>query len=114
MSKDSHGLSIAERLERRGVSRRDFMKFCGAMAAALALPSGFGAKIAEALEKAKKPSLVRKLRTEMHAHALGIVVFQPVVQPLVVAEIESLLLELPLQVPIGLGDEKKVGMRALD
>jgi hydrogenase small subunit len=58
MSKDSHGISIAECLERRGVSRRDFMKFCGTMAAALALPSGFGATIAEALEKAKKPYAV--------------------------------------------------------
>ena len=58
MSKDTIGSSIAECLEKRGVSRRDFMKFCTTMAAALALPSGFAAQIAEALEKAKKPYVV--------------------------------------------------------
>lgn len=45
-------------LLRKGVSRRDFMKFCTTMAAALALPAEFGPKIAEALEKAEKPTLV--------------------------------------------------------
>lgn len=42
----------------RGVSRRDFMKFCTATAAALGLPAGYSAKIADALETAKKPTLV--------------------------------------------------------
>jgi hydrogenase small subunit len=45
-------------LERRGVSRRDFLGFCGTMAAALALPPTFGAKIAEAVESSVKPTLV--------------------------------------------------------
>lgn len=49
---------LFESLIKRGVSRRDFMKFCTAMAATLSLPGGFGAKIAEALEKARKPSVV--------------------------------------------------------
>lgn len=52
------GDTILEGLIRKGVSRRDFMKFCTAMAAALSLPAGFASKIAEALEKAKKPSVV--------------------------------------------------------
>ncbi len=51
-------VSPFERLQKRGVSRRDFMKFCTAMAAVLALPETFAGKIAEAIEKAKKPSLV--------------------------------------------------------
>lgn len=43
--------------EERGVSRRDFMKFCTAMSAALALPAAFIPRIAEALEDAR-PTLV--------------------------------------------------------
>jgi hydrogenase small subunit len=49
---------LFERLIARGVSRRDFMKFCGSMAAILALPGTFAGKIAEALEKAMKPYVV--------------------------------------------------------
>jgi hydrogenase small subunit len=50
--------SIADGLFSKGVSRRDFMKFCTVMAATLGLPTGYAAKIAEALEKGKKPSVV--------------------------------------------------------
>jgi hydrogenase small subunit len=49
---------IFQALVDRGVSRRDFVKFCSTMAAVLALPAGYGTKIAEALEKAPKPSVV--------------------------------------------------------
>jgi len=45
-------------LKKRGVSRRDFLKFCSAMAAMLSLPAGFGMKIAEALEKNLRPYVV--------------------------------------------------------
>jgi len=55
---DSPSGSIAAGLFSRGVSRRDFMKFCTVMAATLGLPAGYAGKIAEALEKAKKPSVV--------------------------------------------------------
>jgi hydrogenase small subunit len=47
-----------DRLIEMGVSRRDFMKFCASMAAVLALPGSFAAKIAEAVETAKRPPLV--------------------------------------------------------
>jgi len=50
--------SLFDSLLRRGVSRRDFMKFCTSMAATLALPSAFSAQIAEALEKKQKPYVV--------------------------------------------------------
>jgi len=56
--RENDHIDIVGRLLKRGVSRRDFMKFCTAMAATLALPAGFATKIAEALEKARKPSLV--------------------------------------------------------
>jgi hydrogenase small subunit len=45
-------------LERQGVSRRDFLGFCGAMASVLALPRTAGAKIAQAIETKEKPTLV--------------------------------------------------------
>ncbi len=44
-------------LEKRGVSRRSFLKFCTAMAATLSLPGAMAPAIANALEK-KKPHLV--------------------------------------------------------
>jgi hydrogenase small subunit len=50
--------SIVKILEERGVSRRDFLKFCSAMTAALALPSAFAPRIAQALDEVKRPTLV--------------------------------------------------------
>lgn len=44
--------------EEKGISRRDFMKFCTAMSAALALPATFAPKIARALDEVKRPALV--------------------------------------------------------
>jgi hydrogenase small subunit len=48
-------VSVGAALSRRGVSRRDFLKFCTAMAATLALPSAMAPRIARALEKQAKP-----------------------------------------------------------
>jgi len=50
--------TLYERLLERGVSRRDFMKFCSAVAASLALPDAFAGRIAEALEKKQRPTVV--------------------------------------------------------
>jgi hydrogenase small subunit len=52
------GQTFPGALKARGVSRRRFMEFCGAMAATLALPPTYAAKVAEALIKVKKPVLV--------------------------------------------------------
>jgi hydrogenase small subunit len=41
-----------------GVNRRDFLKFCSAMAAAMGLPLGMGAKIAEAVASPKRPPVL--------------------------------------------------------
>ena len=41
----------------------------------------------------------------------GVLVHEPVVEPLVVAEVEALLLQRPLHVPVRLGDEHEVGVR---
>ncbi|MBI5656025.1 MAG: hydrogenase small subunit [Geobacter sp.] len=50
--------SVSTLLERRGVTRREFMKFCTAMSAALALPPAFAPRIARALDEVKRPTLV--------------------------------------------------------
>ena len=47
-----------EELERRGVSRRNFLGFCSVMATALALPKTVGTKIAAAIRETDKPVLV--------------------------------------------------------
>src|SRR5512146_1896979 len=47
-----------QELETRGVSRRDFVGFCSAMAAVLALPRSAAATIAAAIQKTEKPVLV--------------------------------------------------------
>jgi len=49
---------LGQELEYRGVSRRDFLKFCGSMAALLALPTTAATAIAEAIETTSKPVLV--------------------------------------------------------
>jgi hydrogenase small subunit len=47
-----------QELETRGLSRRDFVGFCSAMAAALALPRTAAAAIAAEIQKTQKPVLV--------------------------------------------------------
>jgi len=49
---------LGRELESRGVTRRDFITFCSAMAGVLALPRSASGAIAAALEKAQKPILV--------------------------------------------------------
>jgi hydrogenase small subunit len=54
---DSESWFLQE-LETRGLTRRDFVGFCSAMAAALALPRTAAARIAAEIEKTSKPILV--------------------------------------------------------
>lgn len=56
MNDDGHDFQT--RLAQNGVSRRQFLKFCGAMAATLALPVRYEQRIAHALETAPRPPLV--------------------------------------------------------
>lgn len=50
--------TLAQRLTQQGISRRAFLKFCAAMASLMALPPGSAPAIAEALGKAKRPSVI--------------------------------------------------------
>lgn len=53
-----HSDSFENQLTQRGISRREFLKFCGAMAATLALPTHYTTRIAQALIGAVRPPLV--------------------------------------------------------
>lgn len=55
---DDHSPSMADALFQRGMSRRQFLKFCGWMAAVLALPAGSDRAIAEALAATTRPRVV--------------------------------------------------------
>jgi hydrogenase small subunit len=49
---------LSRELERRGVSRREFLSFCGTMATVMALPRAVVGQIAEAIETKPKPVLI--------------------------------------------------------
>ncbi|AHF03551.1 Ni/Fe hydrogenase [Marichromatium purpuratum 984] len=50
--------TLAEQLRAQGVSRRGFLKFCAATASLMALPPSLIPRIAEALEAARRPSVI--------------------------------------------------------
>jgi hydrogenase small subunit len=50
--------TLAQHLERRGVSRRDFLEFCGQMAAILGLGSVAAPKVAAALQTQRRPTVI--------------------------------------------------------
>ena len=50
--------SLGTHLERRGISRRDFLEFCGQMAAILGVSSLAVPRIAEAMETLRRPSVI--------------------------------------------------------
>jgi len=50
--------TLGDRLAQQGISRRSFLKFCAAMASMMALPPGTVSAIAEALIKARRPSVI--------------------------------------------------------
>jgi hydrogenase small subunit len=54
----AEGDNLGEHLERTGVSRRDFLEFCGQMSVVLGLGSLAAPKVAHALETTKRPSVL--------------------------------------------------------
>jgi hydrogenase small subunit len=50
--------TVGEALERRGIDRRDFLKFCTSLASLLALPAGAAEQLAAAVAKARRPSVI--------------------------------------------------------
>lgn len=53
-----HEKSLEKRLEQKGVSRRDFMKYCTFLSATMGLSSSFIPKVAEALTSPQRPPVV--------------------------------------------------------
>lgn len=49
---------VEERLERRGISRRQFLKFCSAVAVAMGMGPGFAGEVAKALAGGRRASVV--------------------------------------------------------
>lgn len=54
----TEGETLGEHLAARGVTRREFLKFCGGLAAALGLDSFAVPQLAQALEELRRPSVV--------------------------------------------------------
>lgn len=50
--------SVARLLKERGVSRREFLGFCSAITAAMALPATMVPRVAHALDKVQRPTLI--------------------------------------------------------
>ncbi len=55
---EEHAVTIGEHLAQRGISRRQFLKFCGLMTATLALPSAYLGRVAQALTGAPRPRII--------------------------------------------------------
>ena len=53
-----HETNLPEALERRGISRRDFIGFCSAVLATLALPQRYLGQVTDALTKTTRPIVV--------------------------------------------------------
>ena len=89
------------------------MDIATAAARACAGPErGRRARLVVVLDEAQQPLLVAAVGLQVAAHGLGGLVDEPVVEALVVAEVEALLLQRPLHVPVGLGDEQEVRVGA--
>ena len=50
--------TLYERLEVNGISRRDFLEFCGRLAVVLGLSEAAGARLAHALQAVRRPSVI--------------------------------------------------------
>src|SRR6201990_622460 len=68
------------------------------------------ARLVVFLEKAAQPILIVDACPEMGANGAGIAMAEAIVEALVVAVVEALLLQRPFEIPIGLGQEREVGM----
>ena len=54
----THDETLGEHMERRGVSRRDFLKFCGQISVMLGLSEALTPRVVEALQNLRRPSVV--------------------------------------------------------
>ena len=69
---------------------------------------GGGARLVVILQKVQRSIAERRRGPEVLAHGARRPGAQPVVEPLVIGEVETLLLQRPLEVPVNLGDEEEL------
>ncbi len=53
-----NAVTVGERLDRLGISRREFLQFCSSLAAMMALPAAAAETMAAAIAKAQRPSVI--------------------------------------------------------
>src|SRR4051794_37562242 len=75
---------------------------------------GGGARLVMVLDGAHERALVGHVPREMPAHAPRAVMDEPIVEALVVAVVEALLLELPFEFPVRLRHEAEPRLVSLD
>src|SRR5205823_8447148 len=63
------------------------------------------------LQESCQPVLIIEGCPKMRTYGAGIAIPEAIAEPLVVAIIEALLLQLPFKTPIGLGEKGEAGMR---
>ncbi|GAA4697409.1 hypothetical protein GCM10023215_39540 [Pseudonocardia yuanmonensis] len=66
------------------------------------------------LDEPHQPLLVLPVRGQVGPDPPRIARHEPVVETLVVAEVEALLLQRPFEVPVGLREETETGVRLAD
>ena len=66
-----------------------------------------GPRLIVIFDETEQLLLIGKVSTKMKSNILCIFMLQPVVEPLVIAKVESLLLQFPLQIPVSLGNEER-------
>src|SRR5208337_2571003 len=54
----TQGKGLVERLARKGISRRDFMKYCTTLTATMGLSSAYVSKVAAVLANAPRPPVI--------------------------------------------------------
>ena len=69
-----------------------------------------GAALVVVLDETRQMLLIRHIRGQVPSHLQGVAFFQPVVEPLVIRVVKSLLLQVPLEIPVDLGQRDKAGM----
>src|SRR5215469_11343027 len=72
--------------------------------------NGGGARLVMVLKKPDRLSLIIHVRAEVIANGPRVTFAQTIVKTFVVGVIEALLLELPFQVPVGLGHKEEAGL----
>ena len=94
-------------------SRQSGNRDCGSLLLCERKSRG-GSRFIVVFQKAQQLPLVGQVSAKMKPDAFRIFMLQPIIKPLVVAEIEAMLLQFPLLVPVSLGNEADVRMRSLN